>query len=226
MPSLSSVGAWSGDGVARTPLFESVRPVEARAVADRLVTDAEQVGSHLDAARGRILLARIDESDAEIRRAEQLAHDALASLVELGARPAALDARQVLARVDELCGHPERASAIVEGIAEARARLIAGDAVDLTGMVELAQRGGGERRRSDFGWDSLTPTELAVVVLVAEGLTNPQLAERLVVGRATVETHVSNALRKLGVTSRTQLATEHRTRTGGHRGGTAAPPPC
>jgi non-specific serine/threonine protein kinase len=52
----------------------------------------------------------------------------------------------------------------------------------------------------------LTPREREVVVLVAEGLTNRQIAERLVVGDRTVESHVRSALGKLGFRSRYQLA--------------------
>jgi predicted ATPase/DNA-binding CsgD family transcriptional regulator len=52
----------------------------------------------------------------------------------------------------------------------------------------------------------LTSRERDVAVLVAGGLTNRQIAERLVVGDRTVESHVRSALRKLGFRSRFQLA--------------------
>jgi DNA-binding NarL/FixJ family response regulator len=51
----------------------------------------------------------------------------------------------------------------------------------------------------------LTPRELEVVALVACGLTNDEIAERLVVTRATAKTHVSRALCKLGARDRAQL---------------------
>jgi predicted ATPase/class 3 adenylate cyclase/DNA-binding CsgD family transcriptional regulator len=69
-----------------------------------------------------------------------------------------------------------------------------------------ATRGRGARRRPVSGWDSLTPTELEVVHLVAEGLHNPAIAARLFVSPETVKTHVSNILAKLGVANRTELA--------------------
>src|SRR5436190_3381056 len=52
----------------------------------------------------------------------------------------------------------------------------------------------------------LTPRELDVVTLVGEGRANKEIARELGIGERTTRTHVSNILRKLGRTSRTQLA--------------------
>jgi len=51
----------------------------------------------------------------------------------------------------------------------------------------------------DFG---LTPREREVLALMVEGLTNPEIAERLVVSRSTAKAHVSNILSKLGASNR------------------------
>ena len=53
--------------------------------------------------------------------------------------------------------------------------------------------------------DELTPREREVVALVARGLSNPDIAERLVISPATSKTHVSRAMLKLGVHDRAQL---------------------
>ena len=74
--------------------------------------------------------------------------------------------------------------------------------------VAYASRSRGERRRPTFGWESLTPTELRVVELVAEGLTNPQIAERMFVARGTVKVHLGHIFPKLGVTTRSELAAQ------------------
>jgi DNA-binding CsgD family transcriptional regulator len=73
---------------------------------------------------------------------------------------------------------------------------------------------GGPRRRPQSGWEALTDTELKVVRLVAERLTNPEIAERMFISRRTVQTHVSHALAKLGVASRRDLAAEAARRAG------------
>jgi len=52
----------------------------------------------------------------------------------------------------------------------------------------------------------LTESEHRVLTLIAEGQSNPQIAEQLVVSPSTVRFHVSSILRKLGVTSRTEAA--------------------
>jgi DNA-binding CsgD family transcriptional regulator len=54
--------------------------------------------------------------------------------------------------------------------------------------------------------NGLTPSELRVANLVAEGRTNREVAAALVVTERTVETHLSHIYRKLGVRSRTELA--------------------
>jgi DNA-binding NarL/FixJ family response regulator len=55
------------------------------------------------------------------------------------------------------------------------------------------------------GLDALTEREREVMALVAEGLTNDEIAERLVVSKLTAKTHVSRAMVKLGARDRIQL---------------------
>jgi predicted ATPase/DNA-binding CsgD family transcriptional regulator len=83
-----------------------------------------------------------------------------------------------------------------------------GAALTLDDAVTYALRGRGERGRPSIGWLSLTPAELDVARLVAEGLANKEIAARLFISPRTVQTHLTHMYGKLGITSRVQLAQE------------------
>ena len=70
-----------------------------------------------------------------------------------------------------------------------------------------------KHRRARSGWDSLTPTEIKIAAFVEEGLSNPEIAGKLLLSRRTVGTHVSHILKKLDVHSRTDIARESALRT-------------
>jgi DNA-binding CsgD family transcriptional regulator len=72
------------------------------------------------------------------------------------------------------------------------------------------RRLGVERRivshpRAKTGWDSLTDAELTVVNLIAQDVTNRDVAAQLHLSLHTVKNHVHNAFAKLGINSRAQL---------------------
>ncbi|MFF4160678.1 LuxR C-terminal-related transcriptional regulator [Streptomyces sp. NPDC001678] len=89
-------------------------------------------------------------------------------------------------------------------------RLLGPDPVDgrLVRATEDALRTGGARRtnRATMGSAALTVAERRIVELAATGRTNAEIGAALHLARRTVETHLTNAYRKLGVTRRTQLA--------------------
>ncbi len=70
-----------------------------------------------------------------------------------------------------------------------------------------------KHRQARSGWDSLTATEIKIAGFVAEGLSNPEIAAKLLLSRRTVATHVSHILKKLDVHSRTDVARESARRT-------------
>jgi predicted ATPase/DNA-binding CsgD family transcriptional regulator len=82
-----------------------------------------------------------------------------------------------------------------------------GARLTLDEAVAYVRRSRGARRRPATGWASLTPTELDVVRLVVDGLSNPEIGSRLFMSRGTVKTHLSHVYAKLGVANRTELAT-------------------
>ena len=70
---------------------------------------------------------------------------------------------------------------------------------------EFASRPTMGRLRAAEALDALTDREVEVLQLVAQGLSNAELADRLVISHATAKTHVSRILAKLGLRDRAQL---------------------
>ncbi|MDA9009258.1 LuxR C-terminal-related transcriptional regulator [Alphaproteobacteria bacterium] len=182
--------------------------------------------------RGRLALAQGDagKAEAELHEALTIQQDAglkptllrtLESIAEILIEKEKFgDAARVLAIVDD-----ERAEMpLVRGIAEKlehRALLdrleqaLGADTCaqikvdmktsDLDSVLELVSRMRGTRARPLTGWASLTPTERRVVSFMGEGLSNPQIAEKMFIARGTVKIHVSHIFEKMDVKSRTQL---------------------
>lgn len=101
-------------------------------------------------------------------------------------------------------------SVSIKDVIEASRRLAAGEAVLSTHEIADLIRLAGYRRTEDREAqrtrtiESLTPREREVLLLLAEGLSDKQIAERLYVGSGTVRTHVVSIFGKLGVHSRLQ----------------------
>ncbi len=89
----------------------------------------------------------------------------------------------------------------------------AADAFTALGSTRLADRAQRELRASGETlrqhhpevWDQLTPQELQIAQLAADGLTNREIGERLYISHRTVGSHLYQLFPKLGVTSRTEL---------------------
>ena len=122
----------------------------------------------------------------------------------------ARDDARIVAATDVYCAlrqdRPQRGSLTAADAAkvlreEARAGRLDGEAVEavLTSAGERPR----SRRESPAG---LTGRELEVLVQLARGLSNPEIAAALTVSRKTVSTHLEHIYQKLGVTTRTQAA--------------------
>ncbi|MGH3925422.1 MAG: helix-turn-helix transcriptional regulator, partial [Pseudonocardiaceae bacterium] len=80
------------------------------------------------------------------------------------------------------------------------------DALVETATVELAATGVYLRRPAVTGPDALTPTERRIAERASGGASNRDIAQALFVTPKTVENHLGNAYRKLGVNGRGELA--------------------
>jgi two-component system response regulator NreC len=69
-------------------------------------------------------------------------------------------------------------------------------------VQDYLKQGGGDQLQV---YDTLTPREQEVLILIAEGLSNPEIAERLVISVKTVDRHRENIMRKLNLHSRIDL---------------------
>ncbi|MGW7535336.1 ATP-binding protein [Amycolatopsis sp. NPDC054798] len=100
---------------------------------------------------------------------------------------------------------------VVESRAHLRAARETFDALGLTAWAERARRelrsaGESSPNRSPDARDKLTPHELSIAQLAAEGLTNREIGQRLYLSHRTVGTHLHRIFPKLGVSSRAELA--------------------
>ena len=138
------------------------------------------------------------------------------SILETGQRRLALaSAHEDLAVAEIRAGRSEQAIAALDRALVSYAAC--GARWDLARVRRRLRQLGIQRRlpaerRATQGWTALTESELAVVRLVADGLTNREVAERLYVSPHTVNGHLRHAFEKLGITSRvalTRVAAQH-----------------
>jgi DNA-binding CsgD family transcriptional regulator len=170
------------------------------AVAERRARRNPRIGSvRAAAAHARGLL------DADVAQLAEACR-----LFETGARPMAY-----ASALEDLGVAQLRTGTVETGLdtlGRALVRYTDAGAIWDAGRVRGRLRANGVRRRlvasprPNTGWASLTESELAVVRLISEGLTNRETAERLFVSPHTVNSHLRHAFTKLGVNSRLELA--------------------
>jgi DNA-binding NarL/FixJ family response regulator len=143
-----------------------------------------------------------------LERDEGLDH--LREAVELlEASPLRLEHAKALAALGSALRRSRRPTEAREPLRRALELADACGAVGLAEDVrsELYATGARPRTTAATGVGSLTAGELRVVNLAAEGQTNRDIAQTLFITPKTVEVHLSNAYRKLGISSRRELAT-------------------
>ncbi|MGO1054730.1 LuxR C-terminal-related transcriptional regulator [Crossiella sp. CA198] len=129
---------------------------------------------------------------------------------EHGSPIAAARAGEDAARVLAASGEPEAArAAYQQAISHYTGLAATGDIDRATAALRAhgVRRGAtGPRRRPKHGWAALTEAEYRVAELLAEGRSNREVADRLVVSVRTVHSHVSRVLAKLGYATRVEVA--------------------
>jgi DNA-binding CsgD family transcriptional regulator len=176
----------------------------ARAVADRLADVAASSGHRRTAGRAALVRARVAVACGDADAARTLAEEALDHLSV--AAPGSLEAAEAHLQLARLHAGdaPELAAE------EARAAIVAFETAGAAHGTDAAAallRSLGDRSRvgrKDAG--VLTDREQQVLRLVAQGLTNAEIAERLFISPKTAGNHVSSVLAKLGLRSRVEAA--------------------
>jgi DNA-binding NarL/FixJ family response regulator len=192
------------DGIEATRRLRERQP-EVRVIALTTFADDESVLGALRAgARGYLTK---DASGEDIR----------AAIITVAAGEAALDPAVQHHVVAALAG--DGGAAAAERISPADRRGAAagvggavtglGGAATGLGAADRGPRGGAASSLPD----ELTPREAEVLVLIAEGLTNAEIAERLVVSPTTVKSHINHLFAKAGIRDRAQ-AVNYAYRTG------------
>jgi DNA-binding CsgD family transcriptional regulator len=161
--------------------LEITRAFGAPAPLGRTLRVLGTLTGDLDALQEATLV--LEASTARLEHAKALA--AYGSALRRARRPT--EAREPLRRALELAG------------------TCGADALAAHARAELHASGARPRRDALSGVESLTPSERRVVDLAAAGRTNRDIAQELYVTPKTVEVHLSNAYRKLGISSRREL---------------------
>lgn len=175
--------------------------------------DRERVDEFLRGWDGVATSTGAPQLDAQLRYARAvLADDADAEPLYKSAMSAAAQGWPLYtARAQLACGAwLRRQRRMSESRAPLREAARSFEALGLLRLAERARRelrasGEAPRRRVPEAWAELTPQELQIARLAAEGLSNPEIAERLYLSHRTVGSHLYRLFPKLGITSRTQL---------------------
>jgi DNA-binding CsgD family transcriptional regulator len=184
------VASAAGDAGLRERVLQATEVLERERPAIPLFTGVARHARGILERDAQALVAAADvlHSSARPLLYAAAAEDAGAELAQTDRGDEAVD--QLNAAFDTYLGH--------EALADARR------------VGRELRRLGVERRivsqpRAKTGWDSLTDSELKIVNLIAQGVTNRDVATQLHLSLHTVKTHVHNAFAKLGINSREQL---------------------
>ena len=194
--------------------------IDRSAIRDAIMVAMDAGRDDLASAwAGEVLEGKLDSSKARARHMRGLAEGDVDALVEsvalyrntphrLGRAWASADAAVALARSGMVSDARPLFAEAMASFSSMGARRDARWMAAAMRSFGLQVPKGARRSRALTGWEAVTPAEMAVVRLVAEGLSNPEIAAQLFLSRYTVETHIKHVFAKTGVISRAQMSAE------------------
>jgi DNA-binding NarL/FixJ family response regulator len=177
---------------------EAVEQASARLAALAAPSGSGLMAAHAALARGRVALAR-GENEVAARYLEE-------AVRRFGRLELPLEAARSRAELARALAPLQRSLAVSEGRGSLAMldRLGASGEADVVAALLRSWGAGGRTGRRDGG--VLTRREQEILSLVAAGLSNQEIAQRLYISRKTAAHHVSNVLAKLGVRNRAEAA--------------------
>ena len=197
----SGPGFWPWASRASLALDHLGEREQARALAEQELAAAQAYGAARPLGMALHVLALLERAQARITGLEHACEVLQASPARLEHARALVDLGAALVRGGR---RAHGLACLEDGLR--RAARCGGAALVARARAELVAAGGTPRRVSCEGVEALTISERRVAELAAAGRTNREIAQALFVTPKTVETHLARAFRKLGVTSRRELA--------------------
>jgi DNA-binding CsgD family transcriptional regulator len=194
-----SMWAWRSEAACALAALDHVE--RARTLAAEEVVLARAAGATRAIGVALRALAQVSEGDERIAHLE----DAVAVLSRSNA---VLEHARALVDVGAARRRAGQRQAARERLREGLELAIrcGADALARHAREELAASGARLRREPSSGPSALTPSELRIARMAAQGHTNPEIAQALFLTRRTVETHLTHAYQKLDISSRAELA--------------------
>ena len=182
-------------------------PAEEREEALALAAEEHELAVAAGSPRGEGIglrtLGLLTEGEAGI----ELLRDSVAVLRE---SPAGLELARSLTELGAALRRRKRRLEARETLREALdlAQRCGAERLEARAQEELRIAGAKPRRRAISGSAALTPSERRVAGAAAAGASNPEIAQELFLSLRTIEMHLTNTYRKLGISSRTELGAE------------------
>jgi ATP/maltotriose-dependent transcriptional regulator MalT len=188
-------------------LLELGSQTRAREAADELAAIAAEAGTSPLLASAGLAAGLVARADGDLEAARRRFEDAVDRLQSTGAPYETARARIEFAKTLAALGRSEEARAEAERAIETLEKVRAdGEIARARGVIAALE--GEPAATPPSATSILTAREREVLGLIAQGLSNPEIGERLFVSEHTVHRHVSNILTKLEVPSRAAAVAE------------------